>query len=107
MISGRTKWIGLVTVLLLVTLSVLFHQRQAVCAEVRHGFARRAPIAGASGTDTFVCHAMIEHLPVKDVVVVVASWFSFIALLRSVWIDLERVRGQRSRTENGSDLYDE
>lgn len=104
MISSRTRWLLLVTALFVLAVGVLFHRRQALCADVTHGFARRARIQGASGTDTFVCHAMMEHLPVVDIIVAAACWLSVIALLRSVWIDVEHHRAERRRLEEDNEF---
>lgn len=92
MVSVRTKWLVFCFVVLSVILGVIIHTRMALCAQVPLGFARRARIEGASGTDTFVCHAMIQKLPLGDIVAAAAWWITLIAVARSIRIDVERRR---------------
>ena len=73
----------------------VFFTRQARCAETRHLFARRAPIAGASGKNTFVCAAMYEGMPLADKVIVAVWFFASIAVLRSLLMDAHERRRKR------------
>lgn len=95
MISARTRWIMLCFLTLSSVVGIVAHRRQALCGEVPHGFARRAPIAAASGRDRFVCPAMVQKLPPAEMGLGVAWWLSLIAAARSVWIDKERRRNDR------------
>lgn len=92
MISIRTRWLGLCFVVLSVIAGVIVHRRQALCSQVPLGFARRARIQSASGTDTFVCHAMVEKLPPAEIVLAVTWWITLIAVARSVRVDVEHRR---------------
>lgn len=100
LLSPRTRWLALAALTLSIALGIVIHNRQALCAEVSHGFARRAPIASASGTDTFVCYAMIERLPAAEVVLGIGWWFAVLALVRSFRIDAYQRRLYYSRPEN-------
>jgi ABC-type molybdate transport system permease subunit len=92
LISLRTRWLLVAALVVSIPLGVMFHARQARCAEVPHKFARRAPIRGASGSDTYVCRAMVTGLPVADGVVLAAWWLLALAFVRSLWIDRETRR---------------
>ena len=92
-----------VVLVLTMVLGIIAHRRQALCREVPHGFARRAPIAGASGTNTFVCPEMYRGMPVADYVVAGVWAFALLALVRSVLVDREARR--RWRLED-RDLYE-
>ncbi|MDP9040066.1 MAG: hypothetical protein M3O02_12475 [Acidobacteriota bacterium] len=97
MIARRTAWLAVLALVSSAALGVVLDRRERVCAQTPRGYARRAPIAGASGRDTFVCRAMVEHMPVADVAVAAVWWVSVLALLRSAWMD-RSLRRERRRS---------
>ena len=101
MLSGRTRGLLLVLIAFTFALAIVVHRRKALCATVPHGFARRAPIAGASGTDTFVCSAMYQRMPLTDKLISGGWALALLALLRSVLID----RHERLISIQSRDLY--
>lgn len=95
MFSRRTGVLLVVALVCTIAAGTVVHRRQARCAEVPHGFARRAPIAGASGTNTFVCPAMYQGAPLLDKVIAAAWVFAVLAVGRSVLVDREAWRRRR------------
>ena len=93
MFSRRTGVLLLFAVVCTIAAGRVFLKRQERCAETRHVFARRAPIAGASGRNTYVCAAMYEGMPLGDKVIAGAWVLAVLALGRSVLID----RAERRR----------
>ena len=102
MFSRRTGVLLLVWVVLTLVVGVIAHRRQELCHEVPHGFARRAPIAGASGTNTFVCSEIYKGLPLGEKVLAVGWAFGVLALVRSVLID-RRVRRELQARDWGEE----
>jgi beta-lactamase regulating signal transducer with metallopeptidase domain len=77
----------------------IMRKRQPLCAQTRQSFSRRAPIAGASGTNTFVCAAMYKGMPLVDNIIAVVWLFAVLAAARSVLVDRE-ARRRRLLLEN-------
>ena len=87
MFSNRTRLLLLIAIVLTVAMGWIAHSRHQRCAETRQSFSRRAPIAGASGTDTFVCAAMVESMPIRDKLLSLAWFVCVLAAVRSILID--------------------
>ena len=76
-------------------MGIVLYKRQPLCALSRHTFTRRAPIPGSSGSNTFLCPAMVQNTPVAEKVLAAAWLFATLAVVRSILIDRHQRRLSR------------